>query len=53
MSDRYLRLPTGQQVTPQEILTGIALIEIQSELDLVTTAKLLKHARAISRIKKK
>ncbi|MCZ4294510.1 regulator [Vibrio sinaloensis] len=46
-----LELPTGQLVTPQEILTGIALLEIQSELELKTTAKLLKFARSIARLR--
>lgn len=45
-----LELPTGQQVTPQEILTGIALLQIQSELELATTSKLLKFARALGRL---
>ncbi|WP_434998679.1 regulator [Vibrio scophthalmi] len=43
-----LELPTGQRVTPQQILTGIALLEINSELEIKTTTKLLKLARAIS-----
>ncbi len=43
-----LELPTGQLVTAQQILTGIALIEIQSELEITTTTKLLKYAREIA-----
>ncbi|EGU47017.1 bacteriophage f237 ORF9 [Vibrio ichthyoenteri ATCC 700023] len=46
-----LELPTGQRVSPQEILTGIALLEIQSELEITTTSKLLRYARAIAKIK--
>jgi hypothetical protein len=46
-----LLLPTGQLVTPQEVLTGIALLEIQSELELKTSNKILKLARIISKIK--
>ncbi|MBY8156382.1 regulator [Vibrio fluvialis] len=46
-----LELPTGQLVTAQEILTGTALLEIGSELELRTASKLLKLARAISQIK--
>lgn len=46
-----LRLPTGRLTCAQEVITGIALIEIQSELELKTTSKLLQYARAISRIK--
>ncbi|WP_367989856.1 regulator [Vibrio sp. NTOU-M3] len=45
-----LELPTGQCVTAQQILTGIALLEIQSDLEIKTTAKVLKYARAISSI---
>lgn len=51
MSDNRLVLPTGRSVTPQEILTGIALVEIQSPTDMATTRKLLKYARAIAKIK--
>ncbi|MCU8502999.1 regulator [Vibrio vulnificus] len=46
-----LELPTGQLVTPQEILTGIALLEIAAPDDIRTNSKLLKYARAISKIK--
>ena len=46
-----LELPSGQLVSPQEIITGIALIEIQSELEIKTTSKLLKFARALAKIK--
>ncbi|GIA74031.1 regulator [Vibrio cholerae] len=37
-----LELPTGQLVTAQEILAGIALIEIADPDDIKTSAKLLK-----------
>ncbi|CAH8199761.1 regulator [Vibrio aestuarianus] len=46
-----LELPTGQFVTPQEILAGIALLEIEAVNDVKTLSKLLKFARAISKIK--
>ncbi|WP_417870109.1 hypothetical protein [Vibrio furnissii] len=46
-----MELPTGQMITPQQLLTGIALIEISSELELNVQAKLLKIARCISKIK--
>lgn len=46
-----LELPTGQLVSAQEVLVGIALIEIRSELEIQTTTKLLKLARAIAQIK--
>ncbi|ELO1811940.1 phage protein [Vibrio fluvialis] len=48
-----LRLPNGQSITPQQLLTGVALLEIQSELELKTTSYLLKIAREIARIKLK
>ena len=43
-----LELPTGQLVTAQQIILGVALLEIQSELELKTTAQVLKYARALS-----
>ncbi len=46
-----LELPTGQLVTAQQLLLGVALLEIQSELELKTTTALLKYVRAIVRIK--
>jgi hypothetical protein len=46
-----LEIPTGELITAQEILTGLALIKIQSELELKTSIKLLKFARSIARIK--
>ncbi|MEZ8672566.1 regulator [Vibrio cyclitrophicus] len=46
-----LELPTGQLVTAQQVLLGVALLEIQSELELKTTTALLKYVRAIVRIK--
>ncbi|MCX2759894.1 regulator [Vibrio sp. Sgm 22] len=46
-----MELPTGQVVRPQQILAGIALLGIQSELELKTSTKLLKLARSISRLK--
>lgn len=53
MKSKLLELPTGQFVTPQEILTGIALLEIEAVNDVKTLSKLLKFARAISKIKNK
>ena len=46
-----LKLPTGQLVTPQQIMTGIALLEIQSVEDRKTLHKLLRFSRAIAKIK--
>ncbi|MGF1752104.1 regulator [Vibrio makurazakiensis] len=45
-----LELPTGQLVLAQQILAGIALLSIQSELEIKTSKHLLKIARAIARI---
>ncbi|MBY7969340.1 regulator [Vibrio fluvialis] len=50
MNNDLLELPTGQRVTPQEILIGVGLIEIQSELEIKTTTKILKFVRAIAKI---
>ncbi|EGR0109208.1 TPA: regulator [Vibrio vulnificus] len=47
-----LELPTGKLVTAQEILAGVALLEIAAPDDLKINTKLLKYARAISEIKK-
>ncbi|EKO3430548.1 phage protein [Vibrio fluvialis] len=46
-----LELPTGQQITPQELLTSIGLLAIQSELELKTCSKLLKLARTLASLK--
>ncbi|MCC2524322.1 regulator [Vibrio coralliilyticus] len=50
MKRNMLELPT-QLVTPQQVLTGIGLLEINSELEVMTSTKLLKLARSISDIK--
>ncbi|EOX4448660.1 phage protein [Vibrio alginolyticus] len=46
-----LELPTGQLVTAQQVLTGIALLEIGSEPDQVTMTKILRYVRAIIQTK--
>ena len=46
-------LSTGQVVRPQQILAGIALLGIQSELEIKTSTYLLRVARSIARIKEK
>ncbi|MFH4618446.1 regulator [Vibrio furnissii] len=48
-----LQIPTGEYVTPQQILTGIALIEISSELEIKTCSKLIRYARSIAKIMNK
>lgn len=47
-----MELPAGQVVRRQQILAGIALLGIQSELEIKTSTHLLKLARIIARIKK-
>ncbi|KIP71441.1 regulator [Vibrio harveyi] len=50
MSGNYLELPTGQRVSPQEILAGIGLLEIGAERDLRTNTKLLGYARVLAEL---
>ncbi|TOH59281.1 regulator [Vibrio parahaemolyticus] len=47
-----LQLPTGKRVTPQEILTGISLIEIGTDTDRKTMSRLLRYVRIIARAKR-
>ena len=42
-----LELPTGQLVSAQQILTGIALLEIGALTDLEAAGRVLKYARAL------
>lgn len=51
MCNDRLELPTGRKVSAQEILTGIALLEIESELELKTKSKLLRYVRCLNSIK--
>ena len=44
-----MELPTGQIVRPQQILAGIALLSIQSDLELKTSTKLIKLSRVIAK----
>ncbi|MEK2144794.1 regulator [Vibrio parahaemolyticus] len=46
-----LELPTGQLVTAQQVLIGLALLEIGALTDLEVAARVLKYARAIARLK--
>ncbi|WP_076588730.1 phage protein [Vibrio ostreicida] len=52
MNRSRMELPTGQLITPQQILAGIGLLEINSELEIKTSTQLLKLARFISAIKR-
>ncbi|ELX4205569.1 phage protein [Vibrio vulnificus] len=45
-----LELPTGQFVTAQQVLTGIALLEIGASPDLEIASRLLRYARALKNI---
>ncbi|MGF1883671.1 regulator [Vibrio splendidus] len=45
-----LELPTGTLVSAQQILLAMALLEIQSDIELKTSTKLLKLARSISKM---
>ncbi|WP_159656627.1 regulator [Vibrio atypicus] len=51
MRSGKLLLPTGQLISPQEILTAVALLQIQSELEVTISSVLLRYARAIARFK--
>ncbi|MCE7534834.1 regulator [Aliivibrio fischeri] len=46
-----LRLPTGRELEPQQILTAVALLEIESIEDKKTLTKLVKVARNIAEIR--
>ncbi|MGL5471794.1 MAG: DUF3653 domain-containing protein, partial [Shewanella sp.] len=46
-----LILPSGDRMTPQQILSGVAIMMIEAPSDAMTRSKLLKYARAIARIK--
>ncbi|EGR0056371.1 phage protein [Vibrio vulnificus] len=45
-----LELPTGQLVSAQQVLTGIALLEIGAKTDLEISSLVLKYARALKQI---
>ena len=45
-----LELPTGQLVTAQQVLTGIALLEIGALTDLEAAGRILKYVRALKDI---
>ncbi|MBM5112687.1 phage protein [Vibrio parahaemolyticus] len=45
-----LELPTGQLVFAQQLLTGIALLEIEAISDQKTASRLLKYARILGKM---
>ncbi|WP_342651950.1 DUF3653 domain-containing protein [Vibrio metschnikovii] len=47
-----LILPTGQGLSPQQILMGAALVEISASDDIRTRSRLLKYARVIAKLMK-
>ena len=52
MHNNGLELPNGQTVTAQQIMAGIALLEIQSADELKTSTYLIKMARKLAQIMK-
>ena len=50
MRGDYLIRPDGQYVTAQRLLIAISVLEIGSEIELKTTSKVIKFARALSKI---
>nr|WP_242008748.1 regulator [Vibrio fluvialis] len=51
MVHNRLILPTGDSISPQQLLTAVALLEIDSISEKTVKSKLLKYVRAITRIK--
>ncbi|EPE4787153.1 regulator [Vibrio vulnificus] len=51
MHNDKLELPTGKLVTAQEILAGVALLEIDCPSDQKTKKLLLRYSRALARIR--
>ncbi len=45
-----LELPTGKLVSPQQVLIGVALLELGEESDIKTARKILKYARSLKDI---
>ncbi|EJC6931711.1 regulator [Vibrio sp. T21] len=45
-----LELPTGQLVTAQQVLIGVALLELGASNDINIAHKLLRYARALKNI---
>lgn len=48
-----LLIPTGRLISSNEILIGIGLLEIQSELEIKTSTYLLRSARVLAKSKYK
>jgi len=50
MENEKLVLPNGQRLTAGQVLLGAALIEIASENDRLTMIRMIKLARAMSKL---
>ncbi len=50
MRGEYLIIPNGKGITSRQLLTALSLLEINSELELQTTSKLIKLARSLSKL---
>ncbi|ENQ5772281.1 regulator [Vibrio fluvialis] len=46
-----LILPTGSELTPQQIILASALLEIGADSELIVSTKILKYVRALIKIK--
>ncbi|EKO3980868.1 regulator [Vibrio fluvialis] len=51
ISNGKLQLPNGKFVSPQEIIIGIALLEIGADLENKIKSEVLKYARLIAKLK--
>lgn len=45
-----LELPTGQLVTAQQVLVGVALLELGASNDIAIAHQILKYARVLKKI---
>ncbi|MCS0376599.1 regulator [Vibrio diabolicus] len=45
-----LELPTGQLVTAQQVLIGVALLELGASNDIKIAHKIIKYARALKKM---
>lgn len=53
MQGDRLMLPTGESISPQQILLGMALIQIGSESELNTSRHIFKLVKALMDVKSK
>lgn len=45
-----LELPTGQLVTAQQVLVGVALLELGASSDIEVSRRILKYARVLKKL---